>query len=627
MPNTIRQPQKGESGFGMPLRPGLGSPIGPAHRTRRDESQKSLVYEMLYGGTVHATRGLTPVEGAVPADFDYFGKAHSIPQRRRVLEELNRLAALCDGIFRLAKRPMTGSFAEYERVLPSYPTSHVLTGVEPRSKFFAEACMCWRPADADDSADAADDSDDSDCLVPVELFVGKVVPLDAYGACGDVYRLVYEATASARNADSLTRALEERMKTVVFMGGAPESFEQALSALNYYASNSSGPFAPSGPTAATDPVFLQRMEARWVSICSLHSIENQLRARVRIHLQRRAASTVSFLQDAPDDVIAHISRFMDVGMVPNGDPMNRVDVPKLTACMLMQTCRRFAGQEALKLRLPHLRLRSVPGAFPHHRTTSRDRAELSRGTNRAVVRDFVLARKVVRICVDFAVPKRRPAPLKKLERSDGMSNLDHDFSDDEYEAPPEAKSRRGPQPAPNHFPEGTELHGLHIQKEARVRGAWEKLDGPEERVDRFDRMLRVPHYDFFQAPLTLEPELVYADTHEKVESMYTNGLLFSSDLNKTGGLFGQPSKMQFPYDFPAQAKFHVPCLSQENGNRLFKLRITGRGTLVARRGGGAFTQVLLSAPFEVVSKVDVVKVAGRRKTLEEARAAAKRAKK
>ena len=74
--------------------------------------------------------------------------------------------------------------------------------------------------------------------------------------------------------------------------------------------------------------------------------------------------------------------------------------------------------------------------------------------------------------------------------------------------------------------------------------------------------------------------------------------------------------------FPSQAKFHIPTLSHNHGDALFKLRITGRGGTL--KGGEQWIRVF-SEPFEVVSRLSVIKNATLRLTPEELRVnAAKR---
>ena len=86
--------------------------------------------------------------------------------------------------------------------------------------------------------------------------------------------------------------------------------------------------------------------------------------------------------------------------------------------------------------------------------------------------------------MDFVIPTMRTAPLKKLERKDGLSNIDHDFSDDEFEEAPESLARRGRQ-----------CHSARARRERvdtatggrgrRKREMWLAAEGPEERCDRY----------------------------------------------------------------------------------------------------------------------------------------------
>ena len=68
----------------------------------------------------------------------------------------------------------------------------------------------------------------------------------------------------------------------------------------------------------------------------------------------------------------------------------------------------------------------------------------------------------------------------------------------------------------------------------------------------------------------------------------------------------------------------MPHLSLDHGGKLFRIKIVGTGTL---RDGRPFTQVVYTEPFEVVSKVEVVDKASKRRTSEQVREdARKRAK-
>ena len=67
---------------------------------------------------------------------------------------------------------------------------------------------------------------------------------------------------------------------------------------------------------------------------------------------------------------------------------------------------------------------------------------------------------------------------------------------------------------------------------------------------------------------------------------------------------------------PAVAKFHVPHLSLDHGGRLFRVKLE---EVHAQGQRCAVPQVVYSQPFEVVSKLDVVKKAAKRRTSEQVR--------
>lgn len=312
----------------------------------------------------------------------------------------------------------------------------------------------------------------------------------------------------------------------------------------------------------------------------------------------------------------HLVNMLDDGMETVGFFLSSVK----DVCALMRTCKAFSGRQVLRSRLPSLRIRPVLGAFPHHLAHSIDRQVAATGRKTRVQRCFVISRQAVRLYVDFGLVQRRSTPLKKKQRSDGLCNRDHDFSDDEFEDPPDARVKRAPTRRRNPYPplpqgahpEMLDLRAKFERGETRRRAQWEDLEGPSEKLERHTFFLRQRYTDYFTSSLNCSVALVYADTHEDVPCERFKGAIQpSNQLARDNLTFCQQTHKEFK-ELPAVAKFHIPHLSADHDGRLFKLRITGNGKVVNTKNTKAL--VVFSQPFEVVSKLDVIKQAEKRRT-------------
>lgn len=558
-------------------------------QTGQELALTSFALELVYDRTL--TR---PLQG--------FGDQPTAEQSRLICPDIaayetsiKNLEGLCDRMYRSSLEPCTdlpmeGRFAA-------------------RSRFFDQACMCYRPATSEPltSLEVDDIDFNSRFQTFTEAVCGKVIPEDAYGNAGDIVNMKHKCLDHLRQAAHHTQDLIESMQSIKLVGschpGPFESYEEIQRKIDHCVGSKQG-----------DSGFNHQLNERKLSLDSAHAIFDLLQRRVSDHVAKRCAQNHTHLRQMADDVFARTAQHLDAK----------------SAVALMATCVQYSGKHAssmaanLKARVPHIHVRFILGNFPHHRATSRDRQALLHNESKSVQRDFVLTRKAVRIHVDFVTPTLRSTPLKKKNRTDGLGNR-HDFPNDEYEEPHESLRRRGPKVSDDHDL-NTVLGRSQADGECRVRAKWLAAEGPEEQVDRFMYNKRIPYDTYFSAPLQLTPCLVYADSKEPVPcARFKGGLKLSNMMLRDGGRFSQPPEYGACDQMPASCKFHIPNLSYDHAGRLFCLRLTGTATLA--KSGNPFTQVVYTQPFEVVSKLDVIKKAAKRRTAEEtSQEAAKRAK-
>ena len=597
---TSESMEEPNSLFEVPPLPPAPAGINPAHRFI--EAKRSLALELYHWTSLcpeHDRLSRTkPAFGGVNDTSCHF--AYTLEETERAI---TAQAMACDRRFRAMNITAANQHPPNELCQEGRPPV--------RTTQFEYACGTYRrPPQADGHGDAAGDNaqQDTNFNIDIDVFLrqmdGYALPDDAYGTTGDVLRLAHEVRQQHKTALAMTIAIINEMRDKRAFGpmGIVCSEEDARSRIDtlmntMYVDNSKARIK-------------HRLEARWIALRCARSSWNLLTNRVSRHIQKRVERNDQFLSDMDDDIVEVVSRFMDTVSDANA---------------LMLTCKRFSQSKELMLKLPNLRIRRILGSFPHYREVSRDRATLLRGVKKQEVREFVVNRRVIHLLVDFSITQRRKVPLKKKERKDGLSNIERDLSDDEYEDPPDAREKRAPARRQNpHIP--PTLSAVHNQdhvynrferSENQRRERWERLEGPGEPIDRYTVQHRIPYSAYFVDPLVCSVELVYADTHEPVPSPdYKGGIVPSNTLSRDNLTFRQPRHAYFS-NLPAQAKFHIQELSAAHDNRLFKLKVTGRGRLNAAHGGGEKELVVFTAPFEVNSRESVVKAGRQRRTAEE----------
>jgi len=548
-------------------------------------------------------------------------KTNVLPNPKVLNTHSMRNVGLCDRMFRTTARVQTQGLTDApngrntaysDETAPSLSTPHM-----------EAALMSYRPNRTTDNFSQMGSDDPEDDVFADPSFVidfkqfcndllGYQLPIDPYGTSGDVLRLRREALTLFRKVAILNQELFAELRAAKVFGvpAAVYTVTEAAEKVGGYLSTAS-------PEARNR--MMQRIECRRLALNSAHSTYNLFRSRVNAHIASRRASGVSFLVDLADDLFSPVSRFLTTFK----------DVSSL-----LQTCKGFSTREELLQRKPNLRIRSVLGCFPHFRQPSRDRKDVENGIDKAVLRGFVTTRQPIRLFIDFGAMVHRKVPLKKKPRKDGLSHFERDLDDDEYEDPPECKANRMPKRTPNPHPPvplGMQIPA-HLNNHAKFELAqdrrlkrWDLLEGPEEKLDRFEWMRREAYRLYFEDVLKLTVDLVYADTHEEVvNARYPHGIIASNQLSRDDYVFQSPAEWDGRDELmPAQAKFHVPHLSAHHQNRLFKLRITGVGKYIKARGGGDAKMVVFSESFEVNSRKSVVDNASKRTAAEEAKHAKK----
>ena len=597
MPNTWRPTQPPDFGSEWC---GVGSPVGPALAQRRMEATRGLCLELISrAGQENWQSWAAACADAAPKLLEH--RLELVQNPTVLTADMQAQVGLCDLVFRT-------SSAEPQQHRVCNRSFFDAGAPVQRTAFFDLACACLVPPPSMGLLPDVSGGIDVDGVLFHQQFqafteaaCGKYIPKDAYGSAGDVIPLMNEVLNFNRVVHRRTTELVDEILRDCPSAISPriqmDSYSQVYGCVANYMTTTQ-------PSPLDGPAFRQRVEGRALAVKSMHSAMGQLRARVHTHLLHRCKAGYRFLEDAEDDAIAHMARYLD----------------SAGAASLMQTCRQFAASAVLRGLLPDLHVRNAVGAFPHHRVTSFDRTDLANGDKRARMRDFVCANKAVHLYIDFVAPALRPVPLKKKQRTDGLDNRDHDFSDDDFEDPPELRSRRGPQPEPNHHAPGSGWWAKHDRREKLKRSAWELAEGPDEPVDRHVYMERILYGKYFAAPLDMTVALVYADDHSPVPCIRSKHALdCSTQLMRDHCVFRQPFRYA-GHMAPAHAKFHVRHLTLDHDGRLFKLRIEARGRMKVDRGGQEVKWIKYTAPFEVVSKNVVVKQASKRCTERERQA-------
>lgn len=580
----------------MELRPG-GSSVESSKGDRRSLSERGLARELAR----LSPSSLSPVA--------FSEKTLMVPNIQDAERELQRLVGVCDRAYRTAPRRETPG--------ADWPATWSREGSQMRrGPEFDAACACYRPSESwcrppsnffappiapnamfdgqfgeiPLSIEESDDAFTFDFNAFTAAAVRcKHVPDDAYGIAGDVIRLKATAISRFNNAASITRGITGELlrRANVLVGERNVHSEHAGTDLITA-------YMETTESASSVAAMWQRIEGRANTLGSAWSTVRMLQARVEKHIADRVARDKHYIEEMSDDTLSAMARHLSPS----------------SASSLMRTSRAFAGIQTLRDRLPHIRIRHVVGAFPHGRVISRDRVDLAHGLNKPVMRAFVVKRNAVRLYVDFIVNVLRPRPLKKLPRKDGLCNRDHDFPDDEYEQAPERAEDRGPQAS--HLYTDNVLRQAALDK--RHREAWEAGEGPPEPVDRFSYDRRLAYTTYFRAPLSMTPSLVFADDHSAVPCAEHKGALaVPTTMRARGGSFSQPRQRDVFYTFdhthPASVKLHVPHLSRDHCDRLFKIKVVADGTL---KDGTAYQCTIFSESFESVGRREAVGNAGKR---------------
>lgn len=471
----------------------------------------------------------------------------------------------------------------------------------PTTMHFESARLCFLSNNVQNDDQPFDFDAPVNLLEFTEMLLGYPIGPNAYGKHGRVVELALETCDAFRLAENGTARIVNVLKERQYLGtpAAVMDEDDALEKLNRSLVSCGDPYTES---------FVNQMRtgivARWNLLNKAAAKCKSLVAAVREHCRQRAASGTSHILNLPDDCWEPLALHLN-------------DTPSVAA--LMQTCTKCARMGCLRSRLPSPVPRTIVGCFPHMQRTSRDRADLATGVTRPVFRNFVIARKAVKLYVDFCTTELRPVPLKKIERSDGLDNRDFDFSDDEFEEPPETLSRRGPHWKPRDDLNPATDWGARVrQHEQKERAIWIAHEGPQEQPKRHTYKKRSSYEKYLVDTPNMVVSLVFADDKTPVpDSVNPGGLELSNQMRKEDGVFKQPTTIKHispvhvpgngPHDcLPSFAKFHIRNLSMAHNGRLFCLKLQTTGTFSANRGGNAAQWVTFTEPFEVVSKIEVV---------------------
>ena len=340
-------------------------------------------------------------------------------------------------------------------------------------------------------------------------------------------------------------------------------------------------------------LLLKRAEA----IEKAHELFSSLKQLMNKHVaeRRKKPPLILFMED---DCLDIVSRHLD----------------EKSAISMIRSCKTFQKFKPFSLRIPHMHIRMVPGKFPHMVSSSLDRDALKANLKQLVTRNFVVKKKNVFLYVDFVQQTLRQTPLKKKPRGDGLDNLPHDFSDDEFEEGPDSPYLGRPTVGDHNqnTDYGARMHKLETKRQLE----WDNAEGPREKVDRWMYNRRIPQERYFENPLEISVSLVFADTMQPANSPdFPDGINPSNRYIANGSKFRKPHKL-YEHEMPAQCKLHVPLLTSDYGGRRFRLKLIGKTT---KRGTSRpVSMVTYSEPFEVVSDLGTIGRATKRKTAAEA---------
>lgn len=457
-----------------------------------------------------------------------------------------------------------------------------------RSHFFEMATQTFRPAsELEDQHFQPNDSDEMvvDFSEFMQSITGKEIDVHAYGKGEGAVELAVQSLEAYLKGAELTKRLIELTKPSLFVSFA-----------NPFIADIGEAEAGIERMLDRSPFERENLVERASALKRAHELFARLRNLANQQIAERRKKP-SLLLAMEDDCFEVMSRYLD---------------PK-SAIAMMKSCKTFRDSKALAMRIPHMHIRMVTGNFPHAVSSSFDRDELNANRKRLVTRNFVVKKRAVFLYVDFVLPTFRETPLKKKPRSDGLDNLTHDFSDDEFEEEPESPNRSRPVVGEHNLRTdyGARMHKLETKRQKD----WDDAEGPREKVDRWMFNKRISQEIYFELPLDMTVQLVFADTLEPATSPeFPDGINPSNRYVANGNRFRKPYRI-FEREMPGQCKFHVPLLTSEHAGRRFRIKLTGRTN--RRKNSEAVTLVTYSEPFEVVSDLATIGRAAKRKTKSE----------
>lgn len=454
-----------------------------------------------------------------------------------------------------------------------------------RTHWFQLARQTFRPAcEFDNRPLQSDDSDEMvvDFAEFMQSINGKEVDVHAYGKGEGAVELAVQAMEAYVRGAELTKHLIKLTRPALFVSFA-EPFIASMAE------------AEAGIERMLDqsPFARENLLERASTLKRAHDLFASLRKLANQQIAERNKKP-SLLFGMEDDCFEIMTRHLN----------------SKSAIALIRSCKTFRDSKALAMRIPHMHIRMVPGCFPHAISSSLDREDLKNNQKRLVTRNFVVKKRTVSLYVDFVRPTFRATPLKKKPRKDGLDNLLHDFSDDEFEEEPESPNRSRPVVGEHNL---STDYGMRMHKlETRRQKDWDEAEGPREKVDRWMFNDRICQEIYFENPLDMTVSLVFADTLEPATHPgFPSGIDPSNRYVANGNKFRKPYRI-FDREMPGQCKFHVPLLTSDHAGRRFRLKLTGRST---RRGTSEPVKLVsYSDPFEVVSDLATISRANKRRT-------------
>ena len=299
--------------------------------------------------------------------------------------------------------------------------------------------------------------------------------------------------------------------------------------------------------------------ARYASTVVANRVLGEVEKRIEIHVSARRKRNYSWLSTDKIgiDILGKVTEF--------------VDFRSAAACT--RSCSELRNLENLRVLLPHLSIRWIPGEFPHVIAPSTDTAYCG----------FISRKTLVHVYTDLIVTGTR--------RDDPDSIMLQTTPSENEQEEPIYMSR---------------VERINIRNDMHSRAKRHTTDGIEDTT-RFRR--RLGHEAFFSTPIKCSYDLVFADTHEIVQStLGHSAICLSKSMRKPSApIHTYTSLNGVPY--PSRVSFYVEDLSVHHANRKFKVRVCGRATTLYSKkahtysDSSIYTQKLIgySKQFEIVS--------------------------